>query len=289
MTKRINLNTLPVHPIADLFPMMSESEFLEMKADIGRNGQIEEIVVWNGQLLDGRNRLRACTELGLDPNWIELEIDVDPVAWVVSHNLHRRHLTAPQRAMVADKLATFNRGRKTSNAHTCAFEQSAAAEKLNVSRRSVQMARLIRKNASKEVIDAVERGEMSLTAAVATTKTQTEAEKAAREAKKLAEKAAKEAEKEAKRAEKLAAKAAAAKAREEKKAAAKAAAEKAKEEARAEKLQKLSTADQEKAIRNQIQQHIDRAVRLIDDLHHLKPNHSSRTVAVKSLQGIRLW
>lgn len=115
------------------------------------------------------------------------------------------------------------------------------------------------------------------------------AAKEARDAEREAKAAAKAAAKEAKKAEQVAAKAAAAKAREEAKAAAKAAKEKAKADAKAAKLAKLSTDDQAKLLRNEIQQHIDRAVRLIDDLHHVKSNHSARIVAVKALQGVRLW
>ena len=101
--------------------------------------------------------------------------------------------------------------------------------------------------------------------------------------------AAKAAAKEAKKAEQVAAKAAAAKAKEEAKAAAKAAREKAKADEKAAKLAKLPIDEQAKFLRNQIQQHLDRAVRLIDDLHQVKSNHSARIVAVKALQGVRLW
>lgn len=292
MSKRINLNDFPIHPAAELFPMMSETEFQEMKEDIRLHGQSDDILMWNGQLLDGRNRLRACTELGIEPSWIELDLSLDPVVWVLSHNLHRRHLTTSQRAMVADKLAILLFGdnqHKKEGASIDAPSQSEAAEKMHVSRISVQRARKVRKTASKKVIEAVERGEMSLNAALETTKQKSEAEKAAKEAKKLAEKAAKEAAKEAKKAEKAAVREAAAKAKEEAKAAAKAAKEKAKADAKAAKLAKLSTDDQAKLLRNEIQQHIDRAVRLVDDLHHVKSNHSARTVAVKALQGVRLW
>ena len=102
---------LPVHPAANLFPMMVKKEFAELVEDIRQHGQEEQIIVWRGQLLDGRNRLKACEQLGIQPNIGELDGDLDPVQYVLSHNLHRRHLTETQRSMVAAKLATLKRGR----------------------------------------------------------------------------------------------------------------------------------------------------------------------------------
>lgn len=51
----------------------------------------------------------------------------------------------------------------------------------------------------------------------------------------------------------------------------------------------VSLADQVKKLRNLIQQHIDKAVRLVDDLHELKPNRSRQQSVIKALQDIKLW
>ena len=281
---RINLNDFPIHPAAELFPMMSETEFQEMKEDIRLHGQSDDILMWNGQLLDGRNRLRACTELGIKPNWIELELSLDPVVWVLSHNLHRRHLTTAQRAMVADKLATLLHGdvaSQKSDASIDASSQTEAAEKMHVSRKSVQRARKVRKTASKKVIEAVERGEMSLNAALETTKQKSEAEKAAKQAAKAAKEAEKAAAKAA-REEVKAAKAAEKIAREKAKADAKAAKEAARQAA-------LTTEGQITAIKNLINQHLGKIVRHLDDLNGLKPNRAALNTALKACEGIKLW
>lgn len=253
-----------------------------MKEDIRLHGQNDDVLIWNGTLLDGRNRLRACTELGIEPGWSELPKSIDPVVWVLSHNLHRRHLTTAQRAMVATKLATLLAGEKKDNAQICAASQSEAAKQLNVSRRSVQSARKVRAKASKKVVAAVEAGTMSLNAAVATTKP-SDAAKAAR----VKAKAEADAAKALKQKERADAKAA----KEKEKADAKAAKEKAAADKEAAKAAALTPAGQAKALKNLIQQHIDKAARLVCDLHRLKPNLAKRQIVVKLIQdaGVNLW
>jgi len=89
----------------------------------------------------------------------------DPLAFVLSKNLHRRHLTTSQRAMVAEKLANLSEGRPELTAQNCAVNQSEAAKQFNVSRRSVQEARKIRTKAVPEVAEAVEAGKLPVSVA----------------------------------------------------------------------------------------------------------------------------
>lgn len=163
---------LKIHPAAELFPPMTEAEFLGLKEDMREHGQRESIVVWQGQLIDGRHRMRACRELGIEPEIAELMDETDPWQYVVSHNLHRRHLTTAQRSMVADKLASRKQGEKKADTGIPVSppSQAEAAAMLNVSVDSVQQARKIRKTATPETVAAVERGELTLNAAVATVK-----------------------------------------------------------------------------------------------------------------------
>lgn len=117
-------------------------------------------------------------------------------------------------------------------------------------------------------------------------------EKAASAAKK---KAASDAAKAKKKAEANAArekkKADAAAAKEKAKADAKAAKEKAKEDAKAAKMAALPADEQARLIKSALQQHIDRAVRLVDDLHRVRKNQAKRVLVVKLLQdaGLNLW
>lgn len=90
--------TLEVHPMADLFPMLSDEELEVLAEDIRENGQqVPCVLDSKGRLLDGRNRLRACQIAGVEPRFETY--DGDPAAYVVSANVNRRHLSAGQRAM----------------------------------------------------------------------------------------------------------------------------------------------------------------------------------------------
>jgi DNA modification methylase len=89
---------MKTHEVANLFPLMTPEEFTALKADIQANGLREPVWTWQGKVIDGRNRLRACEELGITPPVREWDGKGSLVAFVVSLNLHRRHLTGSQRA-----------------------------------------------------------------------------------------------------------------------------------------------------------------------------------------------
>ena len=88
------------HPAANIFPLMDEVAYAALRDDIAANGLIEPIWFCDGKILDGRNRWRACNELGISPEVREYTGN-DPIGFVVSLNLSRRHLTSSQRAVVA--------------------------------------------------------------------------------------------------------------------------------------------------------------------------------------------
>jgi hypothetical protein len=97
------------HPVADVFPMMQGREFEDFKADIAAHAQREEILLdAQGRIIDGRNRDRACRDLGIEPRYRVWDGDgsdsVAVVRLVMSANYYRRHLNESQRAMVAARL-----------------------------------------------------------------------------------------------------------------------------------------------------------------------------------------
>lgn len=156
----------PLHPAAEIFPVMDEAAFAALVADIAAHGQREPILVLDGQVIDGRHRLRACEQLGLEPLVRQVSADDgDPFGLVVSLNLHRRHLSEGQRAIIAARLATLPHGRPDANAQICAFTQDEAAQHLKVSRRTVQHARAVLDHGIDELQAAVKGGEISVSAA----------------------------------------------------------------------------------------------------------------------------
>jgi len=164
--------------------MLEGNELEALHADIEANGQINKIILYQGKVLDGRNRYRICEMLGIEPETIVYPGN-DPIGLVLSQNIHRRHLDASQRAMVATKLATLQQGRpagenKPANlpvysqdaekqeipTQNIAISQPEAAKMLNVSERQVRNAAQLRREAPPEIIEQVERGEKTVHAAL---------------------------------------------------------------------------------------------------------------------------
>jgi N6-adenosine-specific RNA methylase IME4 len=137
--------------------------FEALVADIRANGLRQPIILLDQQILDGRNRHKACCKAAV-PIRTEVYGGNDPLAFVLSANLHRQHLNESQRAMVAAKLATLPKG---SNQHASieAASQPKAAKLLNVSRSAVQRATIVRTKAVPELVRRVELGEVAVSVA----------------------------------------------------------------------------------------------------------------------------
>jgi N6-adenosine-specific RNA methylase IME4 len=155
---------LNFHALANLFPFLEGAEFDELVADVREHGLREPIVLYEGKILDGRNRYRACCVVGIDPTFAFYQGD-DPVSYVISLNLRRRHLDESQRAMVAAKLATFEHGGDRSKSPIGDLSQGRVAALLNVGKRSVERAADVREHGAPELVQAVERGNVSVSAA----------------------------------------------------------------------------------------------------------------------------
>src|SRR5262245_24000688 len=156
------------HPAAEIFPRMTGVDFAALVEDINQNGQREPIVVYNDMILDGRHRYRACQELGREPITSVWDGKGTPEAFVISKNLHRRHLKESQRAMIAKKLAMLKLGdnqHSKEGAPKGACSQEEAAKLLNVSRRAVQRAAVVLEKAEPEMAQAVARGDIPVSTA----------------------------------------------------------------------------------------------------------------------------
>jgi len=155
-----------VHPLCSVYPDYSPETLAEHAADVKANGLRDKITLTpDGLLLDGKNRVRACELAGIEisPEMIEVHHG-DPLAFVISKNLKRRHLDESQRAMVAARLETYRHG---DNQHSAAdaklhVRRDEAAKQMRVSPRSVASAAVVRDKAAPEVVRAVDRGKLTV-------------------------------------------------------------------------------------------------------------------------------
>jgi len=98
----IDTSALEPHPLADLLPRMGKREFTDHRESIDLDGLQNPIVLYQGKILDGRNRYRACREARVPIVAFEfVGSEQQALTYVLASNQHRRHLTASQRAVVA--------------------------------------------------------------------------------------------------------------------------------------------------------------------------------------------
>jgi hypothetical protein len=161
-----------VHPAASVFPEMSPAALKELAEDIRQNGLVHAITrTADGVVLDGITRLKACEMAGVEPRF-EVYAGSNPVGFIVSSNLKRRQLNESQRALIAAQLATLARGQHQAAGENAeqsgpteaqmrkcadldpAMTQAAAAAALNISKRSVQFARVVLDHRDPELIKA---------------------------------------------------------------------------------------------------------------------------------------
>ena len=152
---------LPLHPLCTLFPKMDAETFRAFVQDIADHGLNRPIVTLGGHVLDGRNRQDACAELGLVPDLVEFDGD-DPLAFVLSENLARRHLTESQRAMIAAQLVNWEKGVNQHNSGSANLQTRQAARALSISERAVAAARAIRREGAASLIDAIRDGRVTV-------------------------------------------------------------------------------------------------------------------------------
>lgn len=90
---------LDIHPLCDHFPPMSDLELTELADDIKANKLREPVRLYEGKILDGRNRYAALLSIGADiPYRVFTGTEAEATVYVVSKNIHRRHLKAEKKA-----------------------------------------------------------------------------------------------------------------------------------------------------------------------------------------------
>ncbi len=113
----MSANHFPIHPAADLFPMLDSTGMQALAADIAASGLRTPVALWNGQVIDGRNRLEACRIATVEPRCETMQFadNAECVRYIVSTNLHRRHLTDEQRDQIGARLVTMGQGGDRAN------------------------------------------------------------------------------------------------------------------------------------------------------------------------------
>jgi hypothetical protein len=159
---RLDMADLMSHPIADAFPLLDGEPFEELVADIRKHGRvITPIVIFERRILDGRGRARAAKAAGVEltkANFTTLPEGVDPIDFVASLNLHRRHLSKSQLEAAAVELANLRHGgdRRSEDfkppnggligePDASVISHADAAAKLGVSKRNVERAAAVKK------------------------------------------------------------------------------------------------------------------------------------------------
>ena len=169
-----------ISELANAFPDMSSKEYEKLKASIREDGLLEPIAIWDGEVIDGRHRYKACLETDVEPRFEHLPDDVDPVRYVITKNDTYRHLDASRRAVIAYKLSRWSRpgGDRRSKEYRTGqdhyakvhngLDQSLASNLLGVSRRSTIDAGTVLSEAGPAdpaVRSAVEQGLLKVSAA----------------------------------------------------------------------------------------------------------------------------
>jgi hypothetical protein len=183
------MKTYEPHPLATIFPLVEGPPLWELSNDIKENGQQEPIWLLDDQVLDGRRRQLACVRAEVEPKYKQWK-GKDPLAFVVSKNLHRRHLGEADRAIIAAKIATMKKtdtlkkGQNPNDSSDPPFggsgiSQEKAAKLMNVSTKAVERAAAVEKNGTPELKEALSQGTVSLADAATVAKEEPKTQRAA--------------------------------------------------------------------------------------------------------------
>lgn len=155
-------------PATAIYPDLPAAEFEALKADIKEHGLQQPILTKDGKVIDGRQRLRACRELGIQPEFIEIKGKQTPDEAAASLNLFRRHLNESQRAMIGCRLVTTGLGSNQNTGEK--VSQLDAATLFGVSTDSIQRAAKVENAGFPALVKKVEAGKLTVHEAVQITK-----------------------------------------------------------------------------------------------------------------------
>lgn len=151
------------HPLSAAFPAMAEDDLAALAADIKTNGLRHPVVLWQGQVLDGWHRFAACKSAGVEARTVQFD-GADPVAYVLSVNLARRHLTPAQRAHAVVACSEWRGVGRSNSARVRNKTTAEMAHEADVSPRTIENVKAGIKAGKGE---AIRSGELSAKAAAA--------------------------------------------------------------------------------------------------------------------------
>lgn len=183
------------HEIANIFPMLESAELQSLAEDIRINGLKTPILLFDGAILDGRNRYKACEIAGITPQFETFQGDkAAALSHVWSLNFQRRHLNSSQ-AAIADakrkqlddqyrqlleelanaKRARPNAGRPENNSvqkiepnylkDNTALTDHKRAKSAGTNRTYVKHADKLVESGREDLISAIEKGQMTISQA----------------------------------------------------------------------------------------------------------------------------
>lgn len=161
-----------VSAVSAASPDMDARSFDEFVEDIRANGQLVPIWVRGDEVIDGRKRLAACQQLGIEPKVVNLDPEQDAERISRALNVLRTHYSPSQRAMYAGARAnatirdgrSFHKSSPTKNSGAVLTLRQAAAE-VGVAQSYVIAAKRVIRDAAPEVTTAVRTGSLTLHAA----------------------------------------------------------------------------------------------------------------------------
>ena len=165
-------STHELHPLCTLFPRMIGEDFDALVADIYANGLQSPIVLHDGMILDGGNRYRACQIANVEPRFVQFDGE-SVVAFVLSANLRRRHMSIGQQAAIVSSAQDWSKAQvQGANRHTMKTGNDAGlhtvadrAAQSGASDRTQRMADKVVRESPGDLAVRVAHGEMSLPAA----------------------------------------------------------------------------------------------------------------------------
>lgn len=169
------------HEVANIYPMLPEDEFKKLVEAIKARGLREPIVLYQGKIVDGRNRYNACLELEIEPRFVQWNEQGSLLDFVRDLNYNRRQLSTSQRAMVAarmkplyeeearerQKLLAGTRPNTNPESHGSQGNETGrtneiVGDMMGVSAGSVKRASKVLKDGTPELIEAVDSGKVSV-------------------------------------------------------------------------------------------------------------------------------